>query len=85
MDAITYTQARKNFSETMNRVCDDHAPIIITRQNERPVVMISLDDYNSIEETLYLLKSSKNAARLSKALTDIDKKKFIKKKLFEDE
>jgi antitoxin YefM len=84
MDAITYTQARKNFSETMNRVCDDHTPIIIIRQNERPVVMISLEDYNAIEETLYLLKSSKNAARLSKALMDIDKKKFLKKNLLDD-
>lgn len=85
MDAITYTQARKNFSETMNKVCDDHTPIIIIRQNERPVVMISLEDYNAIEETLYLLKSPKNAARLSKALMDIDKKKFLKKNILGDE
>ncbi len=84
MDAMTYTQVRQNFSETMDKVCDDHAPIIITRQNERPVVMISLEDYNAIEETLYLLKSPKNAARLSKALMDIDKKKFLKKDLLDD-
>ena len=84
MDAMTYTQVRQNFSETMDKVCEDHAPIIITRQNERPVVMISLEDYNAIEETLYLLKSPKNAARLSKALMDIDKKKFLKKDLLDD-
>jgi antitoxin YefM len=47
MDAITYTQARKNFAETMNKVCDDHAPLIITRQQQPPAVMMSLEDYNA--------------------------------------
>lgn len=84
MDAITYTQARKNFTETMNRVCTDHTPLIITRQNEKPVVMMSLDDYNAIEETLYLLKSPKNAARLAKALIDLEENKFTTKKLLEE-
>lgn len=84
MDAFTYTQVRDNFSKAMNKVCTDHAPIIITRQKEKPVVMMSLEDYNAIEETLYLMKSPKNAARLSKALKDIGNKKFLKKKLLED-
>jgi len=64
MDAITYTQARKNFSETMDKACDDHCPIIITRRNCNPVVMLSLEDYNAIEETLYLMRSPKNYSRL---------------------
>lgn len=85
MDAITYTQARKNFTETMNKVCDDHTPIIITRQNERPVVMISLDDYNAIEETLYLLRNPQNAARLSKALIEIQEKKYSRHDLMDDD
>ncbi|MFO1258119.1 MAG: type II toxin-antitoxin system prevent-host-death family antitoxin [Gammaproteobacteria bacterium] len=85
MDAITYTQARKNFTETMNKVCDDHTPIIITRQNERPVVMISLDDYNAIEETLYLLRSPQNASRLSKALIEISEKKYSRHDLMDDD
>ena len=55
----------------MNKVCDDHAPHIITRQNQKPIVMMSLEDYNSIEETLYLLKNSKNSSRLSNALEDL--------------
>lgn len=83
MDATTYTQARKNFAAVMNRVCDDHAPVIITRQNERPVVMMSLEDYNAIEETLYLVKSSKNAARLAKALQNLGEKKIQKHDLVE--
>lgn len=84
MEAITYTQARKNFTQTMNRVCQDHAPLIITRQKEDPVVMISLEDYNSIEETLYLLKSPRNAQRLLEALQQIEKKDFLRQALIED-
>lgn len=81
MDAVTYTQVRSNFAATMNQVCEDHAPIIITRQNQSPVVMISLDDYNAIEETLYLLKNPKNASRLLKAMNDIEQEKFLEKEI----
>lgn len=83
MDAVTYTYVRNNFAGTMNRVCDDHAPIIITRQNQKPVVMLSLEDYNAIEETLYLLRSPKNAARLIKAMEDLEQGKFFEKELVE--
>lgn len=81
MDPITHTKARKNFVGVMNKVCDDNAPVIITRQSERPVVMMSQADYNAIEETLYLLRSPKNAARLSKAVKDIEGKKYKKRTL----
>jgi antitoxin YefM len=83
MEAATYTQVRKNFARIMNKVCDDHEPIIITRQNERPVVMVSLEDYNAIEETFYLFRSPKNAARLSKALQDLGAKKYVSKDLID--
>ena len=83
MEAATYTQVRKNFASIMNKVCDDHDPIIITRQNARPVVMVSLEDYNAIEETVYLLKSPANAARLSKALQDLENKKYLSKDLID--
>ena len=55
--AITYSEARQNLAETMNRVCDHHEPVIITRQKSPSVVMMSLEDYNSIMETAYLLRS----------------------------
>ena len=84
MDAISYTQIRQNFAETMNQVCEDHKPIIITRQKSPPVVMLSLEDYNAIEETIYLLKSPKNAERLAKALGDLESKRFIERNLIED-
>jgi antitoxin YefM len=64
MDAITYSHAREHLAKTMRQVCDDHTPIIITRQKERAVVMMSLEDWNAYEETAYLLRSPANAARL---------------------
>lgn len=66
--AITYSEARQNLADTMNRVCDHHEPVIITRQKSPSVVMMSLEDYNSIMETAYLLRSPANAARLRDAL-----------------
>lgn len=84
MDAITYTQARNNFSFTMDKVCSDHAPIIITRQNSAPVVMISLEDYNAIEETLYLMRSPKNYSRLLKSIENVKKDRTKAKTLIED-
>ena len=64
MDAITYSAARANLARTMDRVCEDHEPLIITRNKEQSVVMISLEDYQSLEETAYLLRSPENARRL---------------------
>jgi antitoxin YefM len=64
MDAITYTEARNNLARTMDKVNDDHAPIIITRQNGQPVVMMSLDDFEAWQETDYLFRSPANAKRL---------------------
>lgn len=78
MDAITYTQARQNFTSTMKKVCDDHVPLIITRKSEPPVVMMSLEDYNSMEETMYLMRSPENANRLSKAISDINASQKVK-------
>ena len=72
MDAITYTHARSHLSETMEKVCDDHAPVIITRKNERSVVMISLEDYQALEETAYLLRIPKNARRLLEAIAELE-------------
>ena len=56
----------------MEQVCDDHAPLIITRKNRRSVVMISLEDYQALEETAYLLRSPKNARRLLEAVAELE-------------
>ena len=75
--AITYTEARQNLAETMNRVCDHHEPVIITRQKSPSVVLMSLEDYNAIMETAYLLRSPANAARLREALHAADASKTV--------
>lgn len=72
MDAITYTRARSQLAKTMDKVCDDHAPVIITRKNQRSVVMISLEDYQALEETAYLLRSPKNARRLLESVAELE-------------
>jgi antitoxin YefM len=68
MDAITYTAARANLASTMDRVCEDHTPVIITRSGQQSVVMLSLEDYKALEETAYLLRSPGNAKRLLSAV-----------------
>jgi antitoxin YefM len=72
MNAITYTHARSHLAQMMEQVCDDHAPVIITRKNQRSVVMISLEDYQALEETAYLLRSPKNARRLLEAIAELE-------------
>jgi antitoxin YefM len=72
MDAITYSAARAKLADTMNRVCDDHEPIIITRNRRQAVVMLSLDDFKSLEETSYLLRSPKNAQRLLESIAALE-------------
>ncbi len=68
MNAVACSQARGNLARTMDKVCDDHAPIIITCKSRRSVVMISLEDYQALEETAYLLRSPKNARRLLESI-----------------
>ena len=70
MEAISYTAVRGNLAQTMSQVCDDHDPIIITRKNNAAVVMLSLEDYEAINETAYLLQSPKNAKRLMKSISN---------------
>lgn len=68
MKAITYTAARENLASTMDSVCKDRDPVIITRNREQAVVMISLEDYEALQETAYLLRSPANAKRLMESI-----------------
>ena len=72
MSTISYTAARENLAATMDQVCDDREPVVITRQKQRSVVMLSLDDYESLTETAYLLKSRANARRLLEATKQLE-------------
>lgn len=73
MNTITYTAARANLAKTMKQVCENHEPVIISRQQEDPVVMLSLEDFNSLEETAYLLRSPENARRLLESVAELGK------------
>ena len=68
MKAITYTAAREALASAMDEVCRDRAPLIITRNRDQSVVMMSLDDYHELEETAHLLRSPANARRLLAAI-----------------
>ena len=71
MDAITYSHTRQHLSEIMNRVTNDRAPVLITRQAGEPVVMMSLQDFNALEETACLMRSPKNAKRLMESIEQL--------------
>ena len=83
MDAISYTFARANLTSTMAKVCNDHTPVIITRKSEAPVVMMSLEDYEAMEETTYLLRSPANARNLLESIAKLEMGKGLEKTLAE--
>ncbi len=81
MSTISYTAARENLAATMDQVCDDHEPVVITRQKQRSVILMALDDYRSLEETAYLLRSPANARRLLAATQQLALGKGKRRKL----
>ena len=83
MDSISYTSARSNLAKTMDQVCDDHAPVAITRKGQGAVVMISMADYQALEETAYLLRSPKNVRVLMEAISELESGKGKERALIE--
>lgn len=83
MDAISYSAARANLASTMSRVCDDHEPLIITRNGQASVVMLSLEDFTALEETAYLLRSPANTKRLMAAIQQLNTGEGIARELAE--
>jgi antitoxin YefM len=83
MDAIPYTRLRSNLATEMDRVCQDHTPIIVTRKASASVVMMSLDDYEALEETAYLLRSPENARRLLKSIAELEREGGTERELAE--
>ncbi|MBL9067655.1 MAG: type II toxin-antitoxin system prevent-host-death family antitoxin [Sphingopyxis sp.] len=72
MDVTTYSDARANLKGLMDQVVHDRTHVVITRQKAGSVVMVSLDDWNAMEETLHLLSTSTNATRLRDAVKQLD-------------
>ena len=83
MDAITYTTARQNLAKTMEKVCQDHSPVIITRKKNDSVVIMSLEDYTALEETAFLLRSPKNTRRLIESIVQLGEGKGTERDLAE--
>lgn len=72
MDVKSYTAARQNLAALMDEVCESRSPIVVTRQKSKSVVLISLEEYSAIEETLHLLRSPRNAARLQESIAELE-------------
>jgi antitoxin YefM len=71
MNALTYTHTRQHFAEVMRQVNDNHEPVVVTSQRGAPVVIMSLEDYQSLEETAYLLRSQVGAKRLLESVDEL--------------
>ncbi len=71
MNVLTFSEARASFKTVMDTVCRDHNPTIVTRVGGEHVVMLSLADFNSMQETLYLLGSEANAKRLMESIAQL--------------
>ena len=83
MKTLTSTDLRANLSSVMDRVNDDHEPVIVTRARGKPVVMVSLEDWASMDETTYLLASPANRAALLAAVQDMKDSDRVEKTIAE--
>ena len=81
MDTVTYTTVRENLASAMDRVCNDHEPLLITRNGKQSVVMLSHEDFKALEETAYLLRTPANAKRLLAAAAQLNADKGAERTL----
>jgi antitoxin YefM len=72
MDSVSYSELRQRLKAYMDRVCGDRAPLLVTRQGGEPVVMLSLAEYDALEETLHLLRDPANAEHLRRSIADAE-------------
>lgn len=72
MRTMTYSESRAKYAETLNAVVDDREEVVITRAGHEPVVIVSLDDYESLKESAYLLRSPENARGLLAAIDRLE-------------
>ncbi len=72
MKTMSYSESRKNYASVLDAVVDDREEVVITRAGHEPVVIVSLDDYESLKETAYLLQNPANARRLLSAIERLE-------------
>lgn len=85
MNIITVSEARANLKSVIEKVLDTHEPTIVTSQRSGNVVVISQEDFNAMQETLYLLSTTQNANRLRQSVTRIKDGSFKTKEIFSDD
>jgi antitoxin YefM len=84
MQVLNYTDFRKNMKMVLDKTVEDHEVVVISRSNDKDVVLLSLSDYNSWMETMYLLRSDRNRARIADALERTEKGNFTSHDLVEE-
>ena len=83
MDVLSYSDTRARLKEVMDGVVENRAPVVVTRKRGEAVVMVSLADWNGMEESLRLLSSPANAARLADAIGQLDAPGGVERDLIE--
>ena len=83
MKTLNFSQTRNNLASTLDMVVEDSTPIIVTRQNKEPVVLISLKDFRALQETIYLMQSEKNAKRLNRSIKELETGEGLERALIE--
>lgn len=80
---MSYSESRARYAETLDAVTNDHEEVVVTRAGHDPVVIVSLDDYQSLKETAYLLRSPENARRLVTSIERLEEGQGIQRDLAE--
>lgn len=83
MESMTYSYFRSHLADTLNKVNDDHTPVLVSRQSGKKAVVMSLEDFKSYEESAHLMSSATNAARLNEAIEQLEKQQGVEKKLID--
>lgn len=85
MEAVNYSTLRSNLKSYMNRITDDYETLIITRKNGKNVVMMPLDEYNNLMESIHLLSNDLNRTALEKSLNQLEQGFTVNKPLLDVE
>ena len=85
MDVVSYTAFRQNLAMLMDQVNENHQPLLVTRQNGLPAVVLSLEDFKAYEETAYLMASPRNAQRLAASIEELRAGQGVTRNLLDDD
>ena len=81
LDVVTYSHARQNFKEVMDRATNDHLPVVISRRDGLPAVLVSLQDWNGLQETAFLLEGTTNRSELLNSISQAERGEIIEVEL----